>query len=91
MLCHEAGRHLRQGRCLALELNRSIGPERRLVQAMELSDLLRQLAASGLKARHPDYSEEQLRRALNRQFYGDDAGRAVPDLKILPASFPLRA
>ncbi len=60
---------------IAAELNRSLGPERRFVQAMELSDLLREMAAAGLKARHPEYSDEEVVHALTLQFYGDVSSR----------------
>lgn len=60
---------------LAAELNRSVGPGRRFAQAMELTDLLRQMARAGLKSRHPEYSDEEIARALTLQFYGDAPGR----------------
>jgi len=60
---------------LAAELNRSFGPERRLAQALDLTDLLRQLARAGLKSRHPEYSDEEVARALTLQFYGHVPGR----------------
>jgi hypothetical protein len=53
------------------ELNRALGPERRFIQALELSDFLRQFAKAGLRSRHPEYSEEELMRALTLQFYGE--------------------
>jgi hypothetical protein len=56
---------------LTAELNRSLGPERRLVQAMELSDFLREMAKAGLRSRHPEYSEDELVRALTRQLHGE--------------------
>ena len=60
---------------LAAEMNRSLGPERRFEQALELSDLLRQFAVAGLKSRHPDYSDDEIARALTLQFYGDALDR----------------
>lgn len=53
------------------ELNRALGPERRFLQALELSDFLRQMAKAGLRSRHPEYSDEDLMRALTLQFYGE--------------------
>lgn len=41
------------------------------MQALELSDFLRQFAKAGLRSRHPEYSEEELMRALTLQFYGE--------------------
>jgi hypothetical protein len=56
---------------LVAELNRALGPERRLMQALELSDFLHQLAKAGLRSRHPEYSEDDLVRTLTLQFHGD--------------------
>ena len=56
---------------LVVELNRALGPERRLIQALELSDFLHQMAMAGLRSRHPEYSEDALLRNLTLQFHGD--------------------
>jgi hypothetical protein len=56
---------------LAAELNRTLGPEQRLLQAMELSDLLLQMAKAGLRSRHPECSEEELVRRLTIQLHGE--------------------
>jgi hypothetical protein len=53
------------------KLNRALGPERRFIQALELSDFLRQMAKAGLRSRHPEYTDEDLMRALTLQFYGE--------------------
>jgi hypothetical protein len=50
--------------------NRALGPEGRFLQALELSDLLREMAKAGLRARHPEYTEEEILRALTVQMYG---------------------
>jgi len=55
----------------AMEINRAAAPEQRFLQALELSDLLRELAAAGLRSRHPEYTEAELAAALRRQFYGE--------------------
>jgi len=59
----------------AREINRAAGPERRLLQALELSDLLRELATAGLRSRHPEYTEAELTVALRRQLYGEVSRR----------------
>lgn len=51
-------------------LNRALGPAGRFVQAMELSDFLRELAKAGLRARHPDLAETDLVRMLTIQLHG---------------------
>ena len=52
------------------ELNRALGPAGRFVQAMELSDFLREMAKTGLRARHPDLVETDLVRTLTIQLHG---------------------
>ncbi|HEX3111133.1 MAG TPA: hypothetical protein VHU41_18670, partial [Thermoanaerobaculia bacterium] len=49
---------------IAAEAHRAAGPERRLLQALELSDLLREFAKAGLRSRHPEYTEAELTAAL---------------------------
>ena len=56
---------------IAADLNRAAGPSVRFHQALELSDFLRELARAGLRARHPEYSDVQILRALALQLYGD--------------------
>jgi hypothetical protein len=59
----------------AMEINRAAGPERRLLQALELSDLLREFAIAGLRSRHPEYTDAEIAAALRRQLYGEVALR----------------
>ncbi len=56
---------------IAADANRALGAERRFEQALELSDLLREMAKAGLRARHPEYSDEELIRALTVQLHGE--------------------
>jgi hypothetical protein len=56
---------------VAAQLNRGLGPERRFLQALELSNALREFAKAGLRARRPDLTEEELMRALTVQMHGD--------------------
>ena len=58
------------------DLNRAAAPSQRFLQALEVSDLLREMAKAGLRARHPEYSEEELLRALARQMYQDVLSRS---------------
>ncbi len=60
---------------IALKSNRALGPERRLLQALELSDFLRELSKAGLRSRHPEYTEDELTEALRRQLYGEVSRR----------------
>lgn len=49
-----------------LEVYRRMTPEARLQVALELTEMSRQLLADGIRARHPEYSEEQVRLAMIR-------------------------
>jgi len=53
-----------------LELYRLAGPQRRVEIAAELSDAVRELARAGVRLRHPEFSDDQVRRELLRIFYG---------------------
>jgi hypothetical protein len=55
---------------IAADLNRAVGPAVRFEQALELSDLLRELAKAGLRSRHPEYSDKELLVALTVQMHG---------------------
>ena len=52
------------------ELYREVGPAGRACIAVELSDVLRDLAAAGVRYRHPDYDEEQVHAEVLTVFYG---------------------
>ncbi|MBK9265630.1 MAG: hypothetical protein IPM54_38305 [Polyangiaceae bacterium] len=48
-----------------------LGPEGRVSLAGRISLSARYLARDGIRARHPEYSDEELHRALMRLLYGD--------------------
>jgi hypothetical protein len=52
------------------ELHAKLGPEGRLLLALRMSDLAREFARAGVRARHPDYTEEQVSRELVRTLCG---------------------
>lgn len=52
----------RKAAAIAAALNRAAGPERRFGQALELSDLLQEMARAGMRSRHPGMSDEELNR-----------------------------
>ena len=52
------------------EIFRRMTPEERLRIALELSEEMRNIALSGLRSRHPEMSEEQLKREMMRIMYG---------------------
>ena len=63
-----------------VEAWRSMGGQRRLRQAWILSESVRRVAASGIRQRHPNYSEEQVRLAVVRLTLG---------LELFHCCFPL--
>jgi hypothetical protein len=68
-----------------LEIFRRMPPEKRLKLAFQMSDSLRELVASGVRGRHPDYTEEQVRLAVIRLTLGDKLFRQVypgQDIKV---------
>ena len=60
-----------------LELLRRMSPEQRIALAVQMSEDVRALARAGIRARHPEYSDAQLRHALFRLMYGDELFRQV--------------
>jgi hypothetical protein len=61
------------------ETFRRMTPEQRLAVAAEMSDEIRAVAESGIRQRHPDYSDDEIREALVVILLGREAaarGRA---------------
>jgi hypothetical protein len=65
----------------AHELQRDVyirmGGAGRVAVMFRLTDAMRRLAMAGIRARHPEYDEEQVRRAYARLVLGDTLVRAV--------------
>lgn len=67
------------------EVVRRMTPAERLRIAFELGDGLRAWSAAGVRSRHPEYSDEQVRLATIRLQLGDQLFReAFPDSCIAP-------
>lgn len=63
---------------------RRMGGQGRSAVMFRLNRFVRDLAASGIRARHPDYSHEEVRVALFRLLLGDDLTRKVwPERKLV--------
>src|SRR5438128_2059180 len=63
-----------------IEIYRRMAPEQRLKQAFEMTEFARALSAAGVRARHPDYTERQVRLAVIRLTLGDELFRlGYPD------------
>jgi hypothetical protein len=54
---------------------RALSPEQRAEIAAELSHLARAMAEEGIRLRHPQYSEQEVRRALLHLLYNKELAR----------------
>jgi hypothetical protein len=52
------------------ELNRALGPEKRLRMVMEISDFAREFAKARIREQHPEYDESEVLLALTEELYG---------------------
>jgi hypothetical protein len=52
-----------------LDIYRRMSGEERIMAAMKLSDVIRDIALAGLKNRHPNSSEEELRVLYYREIH----------------------
>ena len=68
-----------------LDAYRRMSPAARLRVGLELTAVSRRLLADGVRRRHPEYSDEQVRLAFLRLWLGADLFRAayagMPDLE----------
>lgn len=63
---------------------RRLGGAERLAIALRLTRLAREASRSGIRSRHPDYGEDEVRRAFFRMLHGDAATRSVwPDRELV--------
>jgi hypothetical protein len=66
------------------EAYRRMGGRERTAVMFRLNELARQTAAAAIRGRHPDYDDEQVRRALLRLWLGDALAAAVwPDRPLV--------
>jgi len=66
------------------EAYRRMGGKQRTAVMFRLNQMAREAAAAGIRSRHPEYSDEQVRHALFRLMLGDELARAVwPDRKLV--------
>lgn len=65
---------------------RAMGAERRVATAFEMSEAAFEIARVGIRSRHREYSDSQVRLAEFRLRLGDDLFRAAfPGRPLLPA------
>jgi hypothetical protein len=72
----------------AYEIQRKIymrlGARERMAMAFRLSDTVRRLAISGIRHRHPDYTDAEVKDAFARLRLGDSVVRAIwPDRALV--------
>jgi hypothetical protein len=60
-----------------MRLYRAMTASERGELALRMSDDIRRIAAEGIRQRHPEYSEHEVRRALLALLYGADAAAKV--------------
>ena len=58
-----------QAAAIQLDLYRKAGPSRRAQIAVELSDAVRATTLAGIRRRHPDYTEEEVKADFLRIVY----------------------
>lgn len=58
-----------------LDVYRRLLPSQRLRVGLELTETSRRLLAAGIRRRHPEYSDDQLRLALIRAWLGPELFR----------------
>jgi hypothetical protein len=67
-----------------IEAYRAMGGSGRAAVMFRLNDLARSTALAGIRSRHPDYDDEQLRLAYARLVLGDELVRCVwPDRDLV--------
>ena len=65
---------------MQVEALREMGPTARLRAALELTEMSRRLLADGIRGRHPEYSDDEVRLATIRAWVGPELYRdAYPD------------
>ena len=70
---------------IQLEVFRRLGPEGRVQAAAEMSDESREIAAEGVRRRHPDYEGEKVLLAVLRVCLGEALFlKAFPGIDVRP-------
>jgi hypothetical protein len=67
-----------------IEVYRAMEPARRVELAVEMSDEVWELAADGVRSRHPGYDQQTVMWAVRRMRLGDQLfGRVWPDAPLV--------
>jgi len=62
---------------MQVALYRSMTPEKRGESAWLMSEDRREIARTGIRLRHPDYTETQVAQALVELLYGEAVARSI--------------
>ena len=74
-----------EARAVQIAALRALGPAGRAKATFALNRLARELSKTGIRMRHPDYDEEQVRLALCRLMLGEKLFREVyGDVEVEP-------
>lgn len=72
----------REAHAVQIELLKGLGGPGRVALLASMSDQAREITRSGIRARHPEYSEEQVHQAFSRLILGAELyEQAYADLK----------
>jgi hypothetical protein len=73
-----------EAHAVQIAIYRRLGPDGRLALALRMSDDVRSITRSGIRGRHPEYTEEQVDQALRLLLLGDNLfQRAYPGQPLL--------
>jgi hypothetical protein len=68
-----------------LDIYRRMPPLRRVQMALEMGKMAHGLSAAGVRSRHPDYTEEEVRLAVIRLRLGEELfGKVYPGADVQP-------
>lgn len=74
-----------EAHAVQVEMFRRMAPADKLKMAMRMSDGARELACAGVRLRHPEYTDDEARLAVNRLMLGDTLfAQAFPGVTIEP-------
>jgi hypothetical protein len=62
---------------ILLERTRSLSPSQRFEEGVKLCKTARAFMRAGIRARHPDYTSNDVEEALARLLWGDELDRAA--------------
>jgi hypothetical protein len=67
----------REAYLVQLAILRRLSPDRRLEIACRMTDALREIVAAGVRSRHPEYTEQQVKMGMIRLWLGEELFRKV--------------